>query len=84
MIKSKSERFWEIDSLSPGQEAVVVGVRVGVELQGRLMGLGLFVGSKVKIVQGGNSQRKPLILAVGNTRFAIERDLARTILVEPT
>lgn len=68
--------------MSPGDEGIVITMRLGSELQGRLMGLGLFVGSKVRVLQGGNGKNKPLLLAVGNTRFAIEREIAETIMIE--
>ncbi len=54
----------------------------GPDLQGRLMGMGLFVGTRFQLLQGGCASTKPLILAVGETRIALGPEIARMIVVE--
>ena len=61
---------------------VIVDMNAEPELLGRLMGMGLFAGTRFRLLQGGNSQRKPLLLAVGETRIALGPEIAETILVE--
>lgn len=65
-----------------GESGTVVDMNTEPELQGRLMGMGLFTGTRFKLLQGGNSSRKPLLLAVGETRIVIGPEIAETILVE--
>ena len=67
----------------PGGVGTVVDINMETELQGRLMGMGLFVGVRFRLLQGGNGSRKPLLLAVGDTRIALGCELGRCILVEP-
>lgn len=66
--------------LTRGESATIVAVRLGHELFGQLMGMGLFAGAKVTALQVG--EKKPLLLSVGETRIAMGRDLARAIFIE--
>jgi Fe2+ transport system protein FeoA len=52
------------------------------ELQGRLMGMGMFIGTQFKLLQGGLTSNEPLLLAIGETRIALGTEIAQTILVE--
>ncbi len=78
----KSSRIAEITRFSAGVDATVVAINADRELQGRLMGLGLFVGSRVHLFQGGQGKSGPLLLGIDNTRIALGRDVARTIIAE--
>ncbi len=83
--KSTSFRSEKVDYLinfPTGEMGTVVEINTENELQGRLMGMGLFVGSRFRLIQGGSSSRKPLLLAVGDTRIALGSELGRSILVE--
>lgn len=64
-----------------GGVGTVVAINTENELQGRLMGMGLFVGVRFRLLQGGKA--RPLLLAVGDTRIALGSELGRCILVEP-
>jgi Fe2+ transport system protein FeoA len=46
------------------------------------MGMGLTIGAKVEVLQGGNGRSKPLLIGVGESRIAMGRDIARMVLVE--
>lgn len=65
-----------------GESGTIVDMNTDPELQGRLMGMGLFVGTRFRLLQGGDSCYKPLLLAVGETRIALGPEIAETILVE--
>lgn len=78
----KSPQIKELNHIRCGTSATVVALRTEQELLGRLMGLGLFVGTKVRLLQGGCNAYGPLLLSVGNTRIALGRDIADSILVE--
>lgn len=78
----KSLRICMLDALGTLDRATVVGLNTSNELQGRLMGMGLTVGAKVEVLQGGNGRNKPLLIGVGESRIAIGRDIAKMILVE--
>ena len=78
----KSLRICMLDALNTSDRALVVGLNTSNELQGRLMGMGLTVGAKVEILQGGHGRYKPLLIGVGESRIAIGRDIAKMVLVE--
>ena len=79
----KSRHICILDTLNTSDCATVVGLNTSNELQGRLMGMGLTVGVKVEVLQGGNGRFKPLLIGVGESRIAIGRDIAKMVLVEP-
>lgn len=64
-----------------GQSGTVVDMLVEPELRGCLMGMGLFIGTRFLLLSGGIAQM-PFLLAIGETRIAIDADIARQILVE--
>ena len=78
----KSTQIRSLTRVPAGDQAVVVAINTEQELQGRLMGMGLFVGTKVDILQGGEGKHGPLLLGIGNTRIALGRDIASVILAE--
>ena len=75
------------DSLSRfpnGLHGTVVDVTADAGLQGRLMGMGLFIGTRFQLLRSGATTPKiPFLLAIGETRIAIDHEIAETILVEP-
>lgn len=67
-----------------GAHGTVVEIAGDAELQGRLMGMGLFVGIRFHLLRSGAAIPKvPFLLAVGETRIALDYDIADTIFVEP-
>jgi len=83
----KSFRSKNVGSLSrfpSGLHGTVVDVMADAELQGRLMGMGLFVGTRFQLLRSGATTPKiPFLIAVGETRIAFDHEIAETILVEP-
>jgi len=79
----RSKKVDYLANFPPGAVGTVVDVNTETELQGRLMGMGLFVGVRFRLLQGGNGSRKPLLLAIGDTRIALGYELGRSILAEP-
>ncbi|MDR3181639.1 MAG: ferrous iron transport protein A [Planctomycetaceae bacterium] len=65
-----------------GSHGTIVEIVAEPELQGRLMGMGLFAGTRFQLLQGGKQSALPLILAVGDTRIAIGPEIAQNVLVE--
>ena len=67
-----------------GLHGTVVDVTADAELQGRLMGMGLFIGTRFQLLRSGATTPKiPFLLAIGETRIAVDHDIAEMILVEP-
>ncbi len=77
----RSEKVDYLSCFPAGQVGTIVDMNAENDLQGRLMGLGLFVGTRFRLLQGGGFA-KPVLLAVGETRIALGPEIARTILVE--
>ena len=76
----------KIDSLSrfpDGLHGTVVNVTADAELQGRLMGMGLFTGTRFQLLRRGTTDSNvPFLLAIGDTRIAVDREIAEMIFVE--
>ena len=86
MSTERRFRSEKIDSLSrfpSGLRGTVVDVIADVELQGRLMGLGLLAGTRFQLLRSGTTDTNiPFLLAIGETRIALDHNIAETILVE--
>lgn len=65
--------------LEAGREAVVVEIRGGRGLQGRLTAMGIAPGRKVRLVNIGAGG--PAVVAVGDTRLAIGRGQLHSVMV---
>jgi len=70
-----------------GLQGTIADVIADAELQGRLMGMGLFIGTRFQLLQGGRQGGTavgslPLVIAIGETRIALGRAIAEMILVE--
>ena len=85
MLPEKAFRSEKVNYLSlfpQGSGGTIVDMTTEPELQGRLMGMGLFIGTRFQLLQGGGDSSKPLLLAIGDTRIALGPEIAKTILVE--
>jgi len=81
---SRSGQTCPLSRFPNGLHGTVVDVTADAELQGRLMGMGLVVGTRFQLVRsGGTTQGIPFLLAVGETRIAFGSEIAEMILVEP-
>jgi Fur family ferric uptake transcriptional regulator len=65
-----------------GESVQVEGVRGPASLSGRLESMGLNSGAVVQIMRNDGSG--PIIVASGDTRLGVDRDLARRVRVVPT
>jgi Fe2+ transport system protein FeoA len=80
----RSEKTQALSRFPDGVLGTVVDVTADPELQGRLMGMGLFVGTRFQLLRSGTTTPKvPLLMAIGETRIAVDHDIAELILVEP-
>ncbi|MDR1924984.1 MAG: ferrous iron transport protein A [Planctomycetaceae bacterium] len=78
----RSKKVIYLSTFPQGEVGTIVDMTADTELQGRLMGMGMFVGTRFKLLQGGHSSQKPLLVAIGETRIALGTEIAKTILVE--
>ncbi|MDR1271140.1 MAG: ferrous iron transport protein A [Planctomycetaceae bacterium] len=83
----RSEKVNYLSHFSQGESGTIVDLTVEPELQGRLMGMGLFVGTRFRVLQGGtttttSASTRPILLAIGDTRIALGQSIASKILVE--
>jgi ferrous iron transport protein A len=65
---------------APGQPVQIVSVAAGQRAARRLAEMGLIPGSEIEIMQ--NQGCGPLLLAIRDTRLAIERGIAHKLLVQ--
>lgn len=72
-----------LSRLPEGELATIVSIRLDPEIIGRFMGMGLFAGSRIRILVRGRTSQKPILLSVGDTRIALGEEYAKRILVEP-
>jgi Fe2+ transport system protein FeoA len=80
----RSEKTCPLNRFPDGLHGTVVDVTADAELQGRLMGMGLFVGTRFRLLRSGtNNPAIPFLLAIGETRVAVGHEIAGMILVEP-
>ena len=84
----RSENAVSLSRFPDGLHGTVVDVIADAELQGRLMGMGLFVGTRFQLLRGGGGGNAvlgtlPFLIAIGETRIAVDRVIAEMVLVEP-
>ncbi len=70
-----------LSMVAPGQHLQVIGIAAGRRVKRRLADLGLIPNIELDVVQ--NQGNGPMILAMGDTRIAIERGIAHKVLVQP-
>ena len=68
-----------LDQIDPGMRAVMSELRGGREFASRLAGMGISVGSQIKVLQ--NPAHGSLLVLVRDTRIALGRGVAAKILV---
>jgi len=88
-MSSDIEKGFRSKNISPlsrfpnGLHGTVVDITADAELQGRLMGMGLFIGTRFQLLRSGAvAAHIPFLLAIGETRIAVDHEIAKTILVE--
>lgn len=70
-----------LTSMKPRQKALIVALNGGIELQNRLVSMGLHIGKEVELLLPCVSGRGPTIVAAGETRLAIGYGMASQIMV---
>jgi Fe2+ transport system protein FeoA len=78
----RSEKVDSLSHFTRGQSGTIVEMVVEPELQGRLMGMGLFVGTRFHVIQNGSRNQQPMLIAIGETRIALGPSITSQILVE--
>ena len=79
----RSAKAGSLSQFPGGVHGTVVDVIADVELQGRLMGLGLLTGTRFQLLRSGTVDSNiPFLLAIGETRIALDHSIAELILVE--
>jgi len=75
-----------LSSVKHRQRALIVSLTGERQLQGRLVDMGLHVGSEVEILRPSNGTSGPALVASGETRLALGYGMASQILVaiDPT
>ena len=73
------ERITPLAELLAGERARIVAMNGGTETEKRLSDMGLALDSEIEVLVAGN--RSPLLVAAGETRLAIEPDLANQVRV---
>jgi Fe2+ transport system protein FeoA len=67
-----------LNKIKSGMTVKVRGIRGGKNARNRLMEMGIIEGASIHVVTNSGG---PLIILVGNSRFAIGRGIAQKIIV---
>ena len=78
-----SDRVGSLSRFPNGSHGTIVDVIADMELQGRLMGMELFTGTRFQLLRSGTvASNIPFLLAIGETRGALDHRIAELILVK--
>ncbi len=69
--------IFRLSELSPGDEGIIKYVVGGEDLSNKVVSFGLFPGEKLKVIRVFPT----FIIQMGNTQFALDKDLASAIFV---
>ena len=79
----RSKTICYLSRFSEGRHGTVVDITADSELQARLMGMGFFIGTRFQLLRiGAATYNIPFLLAIGETRIAVDHHIAEMILVE--
>ena len=70
-----------LSDLPAGTDGTVVSLSGGRAFQNRLVSMGLNIGCGVRVLRGSDGIGGPALVALGQTRLAIGRGMAKRILV---
>lgn len=70
-----------LSRLKNKEKGVVLALKGGRRFINRMTGMGLNVGSRVDVVQSGDGQQGPTLVATGETRLAIGHGMAEQIMI---
>lgn len=71
-----------LNTLKAGEKGVIVALGNDTLLRNRLISRGVMIGSQIEIICNIDL-RSPVMLAIEDTRLAVEQEIARHILVSP-
>lgn len=71
-----------LNTLKAGEKGVIVALGNDTLLRNRLISRGVMIGSQIEIICN-TDLRNPVMLAIEDTRLAVEQEIARQILVFP-
>ena len=80
MGREKDSQLVSLDRLGSGAYGVVRQLQGGKEFVGRLVAMGLSIGSELEVLQ--NRRHGPVLVLTRGTRIALGRGEAHKILVE--
>ena len=72
-----------LNTVAPGATVRVVSLEGGRGFRGRLINMGVKVGSRVKVLRRGGGGKGPSLVAVGGMRLALGYGMAARIFVTP-
>jgi Fe2+ transport system protein FeoA len=70
-----------LTSMKPRQRAFIVSLNGGIEIQHRLLSMGLHIGKEVEMLLPCTRADDPAIVAAGDTRLALGYGMASQIMV---
>ena len=70
-----------LNRVPAGRTVVVVSLAGGRGLTGRLVRMGVSVGSQVEVIRSSNGRGGPTLIGKGDMRLAIGRGMAERIIV---
>ena len=70
-----------LNTVKEGQHATILAFTSGKEHQRRLLGMGLTVGTRIKVIRN-SSMGGPLLIGFHHSRFMIGRGMAKDIVVK--
>ena len=76
-MEEQCDRFRMVSDLAPGETSEVVSLGAQASRRKTLSAFGLVPGSEVTVVQ----QRPACVVRIGETELALDREIAREILV---
>jgi len=76
-VEEQCDRFRMVSDLAPGETSEVVSLGAQASRRKTLSAFGLVPGSAVTVVQ----QRPACVIRIGETELALDREIAREILV---
>lgn len=74
-------RFQALTNIAMGEKVVVALIRFDNDQRGKLAALGLRAGSEIRVLQ--RSSEGPVLVAVDDTRIAVDFEVARKIMTSP-
>lgn len=79
--EKQKNRYMSLDMVKSGQQMVIKDYAGGAKANMRFIDMGLRIGEKLEVIT--NSGKGVVVVALGFSRYALGRGMARKIIVEP-